>query len=65
MAQRITLDHLSRQLGLSKFSVSRALSGKPGVSGQTREAVLRLAREVGYNHTGAARLSPLRSPQAA
>ena len=56
MAQRITLDHLSRQLGLSKFSVSRALSGKPGVSGQTREAVLRLAREVGYNHTGAARL---------
>jgi LacI family transcriptional regulator len=53
MAQRITLDHLSERLGLSKFSVSRALSGKPGVSEQTREAVLRLAREVGYNHAGA------------
>lgn len=52
MAQKITLDDLSRQLGLSKFSVSRALSGKPGVSEKTRDVVVQLAREVGYNHTG-------------
>jgi len=50
MSQRITLDTLSQQLGLSKYSVSRALTGKPGVSEQTRDAVLTLAREVGYNH---------------
>lgn len=52
MTQKITLDDLSRQLGLSKFSVSRALSGKPGVSEKTRDAVMQLARDVGYNHTG-------------
>lgn len=48
--RRITLDDLSRKLDISKFSVSRALSGKPGVSEKTREAVLRAARELGYNH---------------
>lgn len=52
MTQKITLDDLSRQLGLSKFSVSRALSGKPGVSEKTRDAVMQLAREMGYNHAG-------------
>ncbi len=54
MAQKITLDDLSRQLGLSKFSVSRALSGKPGVSENTRSMVLQTARELGYNHTAVA-----------
>jgi LacI family transcriptional regulator len=54
MTRRITLDDLSRQLDLSKFSVSRALSGKPGVSKETREAVLRAARELGYNHAATA-----------
>lgn len=51
MPRKVTLDDLSDQLKLSKFSVSRALSGKPGVSAKTREAVLRAARELGYNHT--------------
>lgn len=54
MAQKITLDDLSQQLGLSKFSVSRALSGKPGVSEKTRSAVLQMARDLGYNHTAVA-----------
>lgn len=52
MTQKITLDDLSRRMGLSKFSVSRALSGKPGVSEKTRDAVMQLARDLGYNHTG-------------
>lgn len=54
MARKITLDDLSRELGLSKFSVSRALSGKPGVSKETREAVVRAARGMGYNHAATA-----------
>nr|WP_314257335.1 LacI family DNA-binding transcriptional regulator [uncultured Devosia sp.] len=51
MAQKITLDDLALRLGLSKFSVSRALSGKVGVSEKTRSTVLRVARELGYNHS--------------
>ena len=51
MPRKVTLDDLSQQLKLSKFSVSRAVSGKPGVSEETREQVVRLARELGYNHT--------------
>jgi len=52
MSRRIKLEDLAQHLGLSKFSVSRALSGKPGVSTQTRDAVIRLARELNYAHSG-------------
>lgn len=61
MARKITLDDLSRQLNLSKFSVSRALSGKPGVSETTRAAVLKLARDLGYNHTATDQPAPERN----
>ena len=50
MTRKITLDDLSRELKLSKFSISRALSGRPGVSEATRQTVLNAARELGYNH---------------
>lgn len=50
MNRKVTLDDLAQRLGLSKFSVSRALSGKPGVSERTRENVVKAAREMGYNH---------------
>ncbi len=46
----VTLDDLARELNISKFSVSRALSGKPGVSVETRRAVETMARELGYRH---------------
>ncbi|CAN5139033.1 LacI family DNA-binding transcriptional regulator [soil metagenome] len=48
--KRVTLDHLSAHLGLSKFSVSRALSGKAGVSERTRRQVFEAARQLGYDH---------------
>lgn len=48
--KRVTLEHLSVELGISKYSVSRALSGKPGVSESTRERVVQVARELGYRH---------------
>jgi LacI family transcriptional regulator len=59
MARRITLDDLSHQLKLSKFSVSRALSGRPGVSEETRAAVLEAARALGYNHPAAQAAVPV------
>lgn len=47
-AQRVTIQDLADHLGLSKFSVSRALSGKPGVGEATRNRVIRAARSMGY-----------------
>jgi LacI family transcriptional regulator len=47
-SSRITIQDLADKLGLSKFSVSRALSGKPGVSEATRARVLRAAHAMGY-----------------
>ena len=48
--KRVTLDSLAAELGISKYSVSRALGGKRGVSEQTRKRVLDAARAVGYEH---------------
>jgi LacI family transcriptional regulator len=48
--KRVTLDSLAVELGISKYSVSRALGGKRGVSEETRQRVLDVARAHGYRH---------------
>ncbi|AZH79325.1 LacI family transcriptional regulator [Microbacterium sp. Y-01] len=45
---RPDMAQLAEMLGVSVSTVSRALSGKPGVSDRTRRRVTQLAREVGY-----------------
>jgi LacI family transcriptional regulator len=45
---RITLTDIAQKTGLSKFAVSRALSGKSGVSDDTRRYVQSVAMEMGY-----------------
>jgi LacI family transcriptional regulator len=45
---RVTVQAIADELGISKFAVSRALSGKGGVSDETRAAVVELAHRVGY-----------------
>jgi LacI family transcriptional regulator len=45
---RVTVQQIADRLGVSKFAVSRALNQKPGVSESTREQVLKLANEMGY-----------------
>jgi LacI family transcriptional regulator len=45
---RVTIQQLAQHLNLSKFSVSRALSGKGGVSEETRARVVRAATRLGY-----------------
>lgn len=47
-SMRVTIQDVADKLGLSKFSVSRALSGKPGVGEATRGRVLRAAHAMGY-----------------
>lgn len=46
--KKVTLSQLAEDLGLTVHTVSKALRGLPGMSGETREAVFRRARELGY-----------------
>jgi LacI family transcriptional regulator len=45
---RVTLQSIADHLGVSKFAVSRALTGKSGVSDDTRRMVIATAEEFGY-----------------
>ena len=44
----MTLEDLAAALGMSRASVSRAFTGKGRIAPQTRERVLQMARELGY-----------------
>ena len=54
MSKRATIKSIAADLGISHMTVSRALSGHPNVQRQTRDAVLRRARELGYVRSAAA-----------
>lgn len=45
---RVTVQAIADRLGISKFAVSRALSGHSGVSDTTRAAVVEMAEALGY-----------------
>src|SRR5262245_6555411 len=45
---KVTLATIARHTGLSKFAVSRSLSGKDGVSDETRRRVRDVAAQLGY-----------------
>ena len=50
-----TLDDIAKELGLSKTTVSRAISGKGRISEATRKAVADFIQTVGYTPNAAAR----------
>lgn len=51
---KITLGVIAAETGLSKYAVSRALSGKSGVSEATRARVVEAAERLGYRATQSA-----------
>ncbi|KKX27123.1 LacI family DNA-binding transcriptional regulator [Rhizobium sp. LC145] len=51
---KVTLEIIARHTGLSKFAVSRSLSGKDGVSAETRRRVEAAALELGYRRSRSA-----------
>jgi LacI family transcriptional regulator len=53
--ERVTIRQLARLSGVSIGTVSRALNGYTDVSPETRERVMRLARELDYTPAAAAR----------
>lgn len=42
------MQQIAEQVGVSKFAVSQALSGKPGVAEDTRTRIVQTANELGY-----------------
>lgn len=51
MKKKITMQDIADQLNISKNSVSQALSGKDGVSEETRLLVQKMADQLGYAYT--------------
>jgi len=51
MRKKVTMQDIADQLNISKNSVSQALSGKPGVSEETRQRVIQMAKELGYTYS--------------
>ncbi|WP_057915548.1 LacI family DNA-binding transcriptional regulator [Peribacillus muralis] len=51
MEKKVTMQDIADILNISKNSVSQALSGKPGVSEDTRRLVQNTADELGYNYS--------------
>ncbi|MFS0821505.1 substrate-binding domain-containing protein [Bacillus sp. 1P02SD] len=52
MKRKVTMQDIADRLGISKNSVSQALTGKGGVSTDTKELVERTAAELGYVYKG-------------
>lgn len=48
MAKEVTLADIAEKVGVSKVAVSKALSGKPGVSDELREKIKQIAQQTGY-----------------
>ncbi|MCZ8517890.1 MULTISPECIES: LacI family DNA-binding transcriptional regulator [Paenibacillus] len=48
MAKKVTMQQIADYMGVSKFVVSKALSGKGGVSESTKEKVIKAASQLGY-----------------
>jgi len=48
MAKTVRLSDIAERVGVSTVSVSKALSGKKGVSDDMRERIIRVAEEMGY-----------------
>jgi DNA-binding LacI/PurR family transcriptional regulator len=53
--KRPTIADIARQAGVTKAAVSFALNGQPGVSTATRERILAIAEEIGFQPNSAAR----------
>jgi LacI family transcriptional regulator len=51
MEKKVTMQDIADRLNISKNSVSQALSGKPGVSEETRSLVQSAADELGYYYS--------------
>ncbi|MBM7690818.1 LacI family transcriptional regulator [Peribacillus deserti] len=61
--KKITMQHIADRLQISKNSVSQALSGKPGVSDETRMLVQKTAEDLGYQYLTVRKAAKKNSPK--
>lgn len=50
MTEKVSMEVIAKKLGVSKNTVSLALRGAPGISGQTRSLVADMADKLGYRY---------------
>lgn len=55
---KITIQQIATEIGMSKYAVSRALSGKSGVSNETRQYIVHVAEQLGYYKDKSKYLTP-------
>ena len=55
MAKDVTLADIAARVGVSNVAVSKALSGKPGVSDELRNRIRDIAKEMGYVSSASAK----------
>ncbi len=55
MSGRVTIKSIAKDLGISHMTVSRALSDNPNVQKETRDRIVKRARELGYVKSAAAK----------
>src|SRR5579875_1216802 len=48
MTKKVTMQQIAERAGVSKYAVSKALSGQSGVSEETRERIVKIATQLGY-----------------
>lgn len=53
--KRPTITDIAQRAGVTKAAVSFALNGKPGISAATRQRILAIAEEIGFQPSSAAR----------
>lgn len=46
--RKVTMQEIADRVGVSKYAVSKALSGKPGISAGTRGKIFEVASQLGY-----------------
>ena len=51
MSKQVTMRDIARELNISAVSVSKAISGKEGVSDEVREKIIAKANEMGYEYS--------------
>ena len=56
MANKVTIQDIADELGLSRNTVSKALNGAEGLAEATRERILEKAMDMGYKHYAYAQL---------
>lgn len=62
-ATQFTLEKIGRLSGASRSTVSRVINGQPGVSNETRQRVLQVIEQTGYQPNAAARSLAARRSQ--